>query len=77
MTYRAHVAAQRWSASFDLTGSWPAHSGIVLTSIITRLKVPHGEEFAAGKTGEDASKAHDRFVLVTGGNDDQIKVRST
>lgn len=76
MAYKAHVAVQRWSASFDLTGSWPAHSGIVLTSIVTRLKVPHGEESAAGEIGEDAPKEHNRFVLVTGGNDDQIKVQS-
>lgn len=65
---------QRWSASFDLTGSWSAHSGIVLSSIVTRLKVPRSDEPATGETG-DASKEHERFVLVTGGNDDQIKVR--
>lgn len=69
----ANGEVQRWSASFDLTGSWSAHSGIVLSSIVTRLKVPRSDEPATGETG-DASKEHERFVLVTGGNDDQIKI---
>ena len=53
---------QRWSASFNLTATWPAHSGIVLSSIVTRI----------GHTQERDG----RFVLVTGANDDQIKVHS-
>ncbi|KIP03740.1 hypothetical protein PHLGIDRAFT_77079 [Phlebiopsis gigantea 11061_1 CR5-6] len=69
----ANGEIQRWSASFDLTGSWSAHSGIVLSSIVTRLQVPRSDEPAVGETG-DASKEHERFVLVTGGNDDQIKI---
>ena len=77
LTHEPIANAQRWSASFDLTGSWPAHSGIVLSSIVTRLKVPRADEPAGGETGNDASKEHDRFVLVTGGNDDQIKVRQS
>lgn len=49
-----------------MTASWRAHPGIILSSIVTRLK-------------EDTldSANSERFVLVTGGNDDHINVRST
>ncbi|KAJ7457667.1 hypothetical protein B0H11DRAFT_2063012 [Mycena galericulata] len=55
-TCSANGQVQRFSASFDCTASWPAHNGIVLSSIITD-----------GNT-------KDQHYLVTGGNDDHIKV---
>ncbi|KAI0325048.1 Zn-dependent exopeptidase [Cubamyces sp. BRFM 1775] len=55
---------QRWSASFDLVGSWHGHEGIILSSIITRVP---SSDTAQEKRGEN-------FTLVTGGNDDMIKV---
>ncbi|KAI0629895.1 Zn-dependent exopeptidase [Trametes polyzona] len=55
---------QRWSASFDLVGSWRGHDGIILSSIITRL--PHSDS--------PQEQGNDKFTLVTGGNDDMIKV---
>ncbi|KAI0685388.1 Zn-dependent exopeptidase [Cerioporus squamosus] len=51
---------QRWSSSFDLTGSWRGHDGIVLSSIITRLPTL-------------SSESDDKYALVTGANDDMIK----
>ncbi|RPD54678.1 Zn-dependent exopeptidase [Lentinus tigrinus ALCF2SS1-7] len=52
---------QRWSSSFDLTGSWRGHDGIVLSSIITRLPTL-------------SSESRDKYALVTGANDDMIKI---
>ncbi|KAG5639431.1 hypothetical protein H0H81_002302 [Sphagnurus paluster] len=49
---------KRWSASFDCTASWKGHKGIVLSSIITH----HNGSENSG------------LRLVTGGNDDHIKV---
>lgn len=63
-TYIEH-STQRWSASFNRTATWPAHSGIVLSSIITRLE---------GTSSDHEGHAKERFVLVTGASDDQIKV---
>ncbi|KAI5122438.1 hypothetical protein M0805_008751 [Coniferiporia weirii] len=34
-TCSANGRVQRWSASFDCTASWPAHDGIILSSVIT------------------------------------------
>ncbi|KAI0350342.1 Zn-dependent exopeptidase [Trametes cingulata] len=53
---------QRWSASFDLVGSWRGHEGIILSSVITRIP------------SSDAEQREEKFTLVTGGNDDMIKV---
>lgn len=50
-------------------GSWRAHDGIILSSIITRF--PAEEKVTAQEQGE-----LERFALVTGGNDDMIKVSS-
>ncbi|KAJ8457580.1 hypothetical protein ONZ51_g11443 [Trametes cubensis] len=61
VTQRAHF---RWSASFDLVGSWRGHEGIILSSIITRVP---SSDTAQERHGEN-------FTLVTGGNDDMIKV---
>ncbi|EIW59658.1 Zn-dependent exopeptidase [Trametes versicolor FP-101664 SS1] len=58
---------QRWSASFDLVGSWRAHDGIILSSIITRFP-------AEDTVTVQAQDESERFALVTGGNDDMIKV---
>ena len=52
---------QRWSSAFELTGSWKGHDGIVLSSVITRLP-------------STSSSKEGKFALVTGGNDDMIKV---
>ncbi|KAH9933265.1 Zn-dependent exopeptidase [Amylocystis lapponica] len=80
-TCSANGEVQRWSASFDVTASWPAHEGIVLSSIVTRLPIashplPNGE--SNGHRGlridPHAHGASDNFVLVTGANDDHIKV---
>ncbi|KAI0345693.1 Zn-dependent exopeptidase [Trametopsis cervina] len=60
-TCSANGEVQRWSAAFDMTASWPGHSGIILSSIVTRLK-------------GDNSNVNERFALVTGANDDQIKI---
>ncbi|KAJ3559316.1 hypothetical protein NM688_g421 [Phlebia brevispora] len=68
-TCSANGVVQRWSASFNLTASWRAHEGIVLSSMITRLSD------SIDQNGEHADKhSHERFVLVTGANDDQIKI---
>lgn len=56
--YQKLSQLQRWSRSFDCTSSWQAHEGIVLSSIITK---------------RDGS-AEGAFRLVTGGNDNYIKV---
>ncbi|KAI0823293.1 Zn-dependent exopeptidase [Trametes gibbosa] len=55
---------QRWSAAFDLVGSWRGHEGIILSSIITRIPVTDSTE----------EQNNEKFTLVTGGNDDMIKV---
>ncbi|KAI0768916.1 Zn-dependent exopeptidase [Irpex lacteus] len=62
-TCSANGDVQRWSAGFNMTASWRAHPGIILSSIVTRLK-------------EDTldSANSERFVLVTGGNDDHINI---
>ncbi|KAG6909272.1 hypothetical protein DXG01_001334 [Tephrocybe rancida] len=51
---------KRWSASFDCTASWRGHDGIVLSSFIDRNQHPNK------RTGS--------LRLVTGGNDNYIKV---
>lgn len=65
---------QCWSASFNQRSSWKAHEGIVLSSIVTRLRDPRVGEVAVRELNGDRAKGSDRFILVTGGNDDQIKV---
>ncbi|KAI0754689.1 Zn-dependent exopeptidase [Daedaleopsis nitida] len=57
----ANGDVQRWSSSFELTGSWQGHDGIVLSSIVTRLP-------------SRSSRKDDIFTLVSGGNDDMIKI---
>ncbi|KAI0770447.1 Zn-dependent exopeptidase [Fomes fomentarius] len=58
----ANGELQRWSSAFELTGSWDGHDGIVLSSIITRL------------SQSESAQNEVRFALVTGGNDDMIKI---
>ncbi|KAI1793225.1 Zn-dependent exopeptidase [Ganoderma leucocontextum] len=54
---------QRWSSSFVLTGSWKGHEGIVLSSIIT------------GTSSSERSLQNEaKFALVTGANDNMIKI---
>ncbi|EJF61051.1 Zn-dependent exopeptidase [Dichomitus squalens LYAD-421 SS1] len=54
---------QRWSSAFVLTGSWKGHEGIVLSSIITpKLHT------------EDPVEHATTYALVTGANDNMIKV---
>ncbi|KAF9265126.1 Zn-dependent exopeptidase [Marasmius fiardii PR-910] len=57
-TCSANGQVIRYSGSFDRTASWSAHNGILLSSVVSRNKV-----------GDDES-----FALLTGGNDDDIKV---
>lgn len=57
-TCSANGWVKRWSASFDCTAAWDAHDGIVLSSTITKR----------GKVENSG------FRLITGGNDDHIKV---
>lgn len=71
-TCSANGEVQRWSASFNQTSYWQSHSGIVLSSIVTRLTDSRLAETA--NEDPNAEKICDRFVLVTGGNDDQIKI---
>ncbi|GBE85255.1 Probable di- and tripeptidase [Sparassis crispa] len=72
-TCSANGQVQRWSASFDLTASWPAHDGIVLSSIITRLAPPSPLPLP-NSDSVVLSDANQGFVLVTGANDDHLKV---
>ncbi|KDR82660.1 hypothetical protein GALMADRAFT_58317 [Galerina marginata CBS 339.88] len=57
-TCSANGRVKRWSASFDCTASWQAHHGIVLSSIVTKRNSTHDNG----------------FHLITGGNDEYIKV---
>ncbi|KAL0579213.1 hypothetical protein V5O48_002775 [Marasmius crinis-equi] len=57
-TSSANGQVTRFSGSFDCTASWTAHDGIVLSSLIT-----------CNKAQDD-----DSYVLLTGGNDNLIKV---
>ena len=78
MCIKEFINCQCWSASFELTSSWSAHEGIVLSSIVTRLPVseesPDDEPYGRNKRN---SGNHEQFVLVTGANDGQIKVSQT
>ncbi|KIL67904.1 hypothetical protein M378DRAFT_191433 [Amanita muscaria Koide BX008] len=49
---------KRWSSTFDCTASWKGHDGIALSSIITNHDVKRG----------------DSLRLITGGNDENVKV---
>ncbi|KAG9017933.1 hypothetical protein FRB90_000115 [Tulasnella sp. 427] len=61
-TCSAGGCIQRFSPTFDNTGCWRGHSGTVLTSIIVPSK-------------HDGKKtADDRLDLITGGDDNNIKV---
>lgn len=50
-------------------GSWRAHDGIILSSIMTRFPA---EDTVTAQVQDES----ERFALVTGGNDDMIKVSS-
>ncbi|PCH40332.1 glutathione degradosome [Wolfiporia cocos MD-104 SS10] len=64
---------QRWSATFDLTASWKAHEGIVLSSIVTALpSLPNPDADDNTRDGHDTGEV--RFALITGANDDNIKL---
>ncbi|GJE91816.1 Zn-dependent exopeptidase [Phanerochaete sordida] len=73
-TCSANGEVQRWSASFNQTSYWQSHSGIVLSSIVTRLTDPRLSDTAANEANGGSGGHCERFVLVTGGNDDQIKI---
>lgn len=75
---------QRWSSQFEQTAAWPAHEGIVLTSIVTRISATPSRAAADVEglvldTGNEHLQIRDhgnvKFALVTGANDDQMKVR--
>ncbi|KAF8158262.1 hypothetical protein B0H34DRAFT_657084 [Crassisporium funariophilum] len=57
-TCSANGWVKSWSASFDCVASWKAHQGIALSSVITKRN-----------TSDDSG-----FCLITGGNDEHIKV---
>ncbi|KAK7689745.1 hypothetical protein QCA50_006384 [Cerrena zonata] len=63
-TFSANGQVQRYSATFDLTASWHAHDGFILSSIVTHLK----------RTSPCKKEESSKIVLVTGANDDYIKV---
>ena len=70
---------QRWSSQFEQTAAWPAHAGIVLTSIVTRISAAAAD--AEGLVLDTANEhlqtgghGNVKFALVTGANDDQMKV---
>ncbi|KAH9829631.1 Zn-dependent exopeptidase [Rhodofomes roseus] len=67
----ANGEMQRWSAQFEHTASWKAHTGIVLTSIVTRLGAPAA---ADDRPPLDGTPDNAKFALVTGANDDQMKI---
>ncbi|KAH9924603.1 Zn-dependent exopeptidase [Epithele typhae] len=54
---------QRWNASFEQTGCWRGHDGIVLSSTFTALLPDAAPE-----------QQEKHFLLVTGGGDDVVKV---
>jgi hypothetical protein len=56
---------QRWNASFEGTAEWKAHDGIGLSSIVT-----------SAPTNGPESGSQQRVLLITGGSDANIKVRS-
>ncbi|KAH8077043.1 Zn-dependent exopeptidase [Cristinia sonorae] len=64
-TCSANGQIQRWSSSFDLSASWDGHSGIILSSLIVLSETPKDNADGASKP---------RAVLITGGNDDYIKL---
>ncbi|KZT64245.1 Zn-dependent exopeptidase [Daedalea quercina L-15889] len=71
----ANGEVQRWSAQFEQTAAWKAHEGIVLTSVVTRISPPAVAEEVLLVDSEHRHE-HDnvKFALVTGANDDQLKL---
>ncbi|EMD39729.1 hypothetical protein CERSUDRAFT_150401 [Gelatoporia subvermispora B] len=67
-TCDANGDIQRWSSSFDMTASWHGHDGIVLASHIAAM--PASTPLSA--SSEDVSMS--TYVLLTGGNDNCIKI---
>ncbi|KAI0726272.1 Zn-dependent exopeptidase [Fomitopsis betulina] len=79
----ANGEVQRWSSQFEQTAAWPAHEGIVLTSIVTRISATPSRAAADVEglvldTGNEHLQIRDhgnvKFALVTGANDDQMKI---
>ncbi|KAH9917958.1 Zn-dependent exopeptidase [Fomitopsis serialis] len=70
----ANGEVQRWSAQFEHTASWKAHDGIVLTSIVTRLCAPAAVDEGILVDGDAPEHDGIKFALVTGANDDQMKI---
>jgi di- and tripeptidase len=64
-------SVQRYSAAFERTASWSAHDGIVLSSVIASSVARKSE----GERAVDSQSGQERqFDLITGGNDEHIKV---
>ncbi|KDQ11164.1 hypothetical protein BOTBODRAFT_35706 [Botryobasidium botryosum FD-172 SS1] len=66
-TCSANGCVQRWNAAFNCVSSWQAHSGIVLSSIIT------GNIAEPRKPG-DFGRVEPGWTLVTGASDNDIKL---
>ncbi|KAJ8507465.1 hypothetical protein ONZ45_g10164 [Pleurotus djamor] len=67
-TFSASGSIQRWSASFDRTASWRGHDKIILSSRIVPNRTPSWGVL------NDTSDDSDTWQLITGGNDEYIKV---
>ncbi|OSX56497.1 hypothetical protein POSPLADRAFT_1186649 [Postia placenta MAD-698-R-SB12] len=71
----ANGEVQRWSATFNLTASWKAHGGIVLSSIVTRFPSDSLSGLELDDTSESRVSSNARkFAFITGASDDHIKV---
>ncbi|KIJ33649.1 hypothetical protein M422DRAFT_264420 [Sphaerobolus stellatus SS14] len=81
---------QRWSAQFACTASWKTHEGIILSSIIASASsiantssgrmitsgYEEGESDREDTNGDEEDKHDKGWYLVTGANDNDIKVYS-
>ncbi|KAF4578670.1 hypothetical protein EYR36_000477 [Pleurotus pulmonarius] len=70
-TFSAGGRIQRWSASFDCTASWKGHEGIILSSKISH---PSSQLWTNATEDLDMDLTIDSFQLITGGNDNYIKI---
>ncbi|KAI0785192.1 Zn-dependent exopeptidase [Abortiporus biennis] len=71
-TCSANGQIQRYSATFDLTATWKAHDGIVLSSLITRLEAHQHPLLSSSH--DQPENGEGRIVLITGANDDYINL---
>ncbi|KZT09086.1 Zn-dependent exopeptidase [Laetiporus sulphureus 93-53] len=70
----ANGEVQRWSSQFDCTASWKAHEGIVLSSIVTSIPSSPSADADLRESDTTACSSPAVFALVTGANDDNIKI---